>query len=100
MKLELEPDLGLARVTVSERNLLSLLVKLRQPRSRRTLVSANVYLDGGLVDGIELSLQAEPDSLHYGGRGFPAGLISPESEALLLLVEQALGGRGHNGAGS
>ena len=56
-------------MTISRRNLVSLLHKLGQPAPQRTIVSLDVYRDGKWVDDLLLVVQAEDDSSHRHGRG-------------------------------
>lgn len=65
-------------VRLSERNLRTLLTKLRDPESARTLVRR-------FPDGSTLVLKAELDTDHYGER--EPGDVHPRHEALLGEVE-------------
>lgn len=58
----------LVRVTLSERNLLTLLYRLRQQGGTKGLQSGDVHIKGMAVAGFKLQLAAEPDAAHYGDR--------------------------------
>ena len=64
---------GAIIVTVSERNLLALLSKLKRPSSAKTLVKTT---DAGFI-----MLVAEPDSEHYGTT--EPGKMHPQDEAFI-----------------
>jgi hypothetical protein len=66
-------------VTLSRRNLLSLLAKLEEPGSHRTIIKP----DGVMVI-------AESDELHYGNRFFPPGPMSPSTERLAAYLDSCL----------
>lgn len=78
MRLELRED-GVVLVTLSRRNVLSLLSKLEQKNSARTIVMRGAYVYGVLHEDLFLAVQVEPDELHYAGRE-PPGEMSPETE--------------------
>ena len=61
-------------VALSKRNLLTLLVKLYQPESSRTLIKP----DGTVI-------MAESDEVHYKGR--KPGAMHPETERLMQKIE-------------
>ena len=69
-------------VTLSKRNLLTLLHKVDDPLSTRMLVGGYTYLDGGFFDGIELVVRCEPDNAHYADREAP-GPVHPRAEAFI-----------------
>jgi len=66
-------DYGTVRVTVSRRNLRTLLAKLDEPTSQRTLVRR--------TEDHFLFITAEDDDVHYSGR--EAGEVHPREEAKL-----------------
>lgn len=76
---------GVVRVTLSERNLLALLVMLHQPWSRCTISGRYAYHDGELLDDVVLVVRSEPDELHYKGRE-PPGAMHPATEAYLAAL--------------
>lgn len=79
MRLDLHP--GVVTVTLSRRNLQSLLVKLDQPWSRRAILSKNVHNElGELVAGLVLVVQAQEDEPHYSSREEPPGPMHPATE--------------------
>lgn len=63
-------------VWLSERNLLSLLTKLYEEDSARTLVSPNN----------DFVVTAEHDADHYDGRLAPPGPMHPRTEAVLKAI--------------
>jgi hypothetical protein len=54
-------------VTLSERNVLLLLARLRHSLGKG-LISGDIYVGGQAVDGMALVIAAEPDEAHYCGR--------------------------------
>lgn len=72
MKLDIEDRL--VRVTLSKRNLLSLLTKLDMQGSHRTIFT----LDNPHA---VLVVTAETDEQHYGDREYPPGEMHPQTEA-------------------
>ena len=64
---------GPKHIVLSERNILSLLAKVRGApgESKRTLIG----------DGFTVSV--ETDAEHYGNRSVPPGIMHPETEAAL-----------------
>lgn len=88
MRLDISP--ATVVVTLSKRNLLALLQKVDDPLSARMLVSGHVYLQGGLLDGIELVVRCEPDDKHYAEREAP-GPMHPLTESF---IERVTGGDG------
>lgn len=75
------------RVTLSRRNLLTLLLKLDEPESKRTL-----WRRGSITEP-HLTVVAESDEEHYQGR--EPGEISPRTQAALDQVcDQACPGCG------
>ena len=68
----------MSMVTLSRRNLLTLLAKLEIPGSSRTIIKP----DGTYVI-------AEPDELHYQGR-VPPGPMTPETEEIATVIDHAL----------
>lgn len=79
-----DPQTRQAKVTLSRRNLLTLLHKLDMPGSARRIENNVVYVDGELNDEIMLVLCCEDDEEHYADPdrlGGPAGRMHPESEA-------------------
>ncbi len=92
MRLDLRPPV--VQVTLSRRNVLSLLAKLGQPGSVCTILSSNVYgPDGGEIDQIELVVRVEPDAEHYAARE-PAGLMHPVTEEIVRRMVDVLDGPG------
>lgn len=81
---------GVVRVTLSERNLVALLVKLHQPCSKRTISGRYAYHNGELLDEVVLVVRSEPDALHYKGRE-PAGAMDPATEQYLAAVAGGVG---------
>ena len=81
MRLDLHEN-GVVLVRLSRRTLLSLLSKLEQPASARTLVTRRAYVDGLVCDDRLLVVQVEPDAVHYADRE-PPGPMSPQTEAFL-----------------
>lgn len=69
-------------VVLSERNLLSLLVKLYQPESLRTLERWSADFQH------ILSMRVETDKEHYGDR--KPGPRSPETERIVQALQKAL----------
>lgn len=65
-----DPDGG---ITLSVRNLQTLLAKADQPGSARTLV--------GGEEAPGLMIRVETDAEHYDGRPAPPGVIHPETAA-------------------
>lgn len=84
-------------VTLSRRNLLTLLHKLERGRSACTLVSGNAYRDQVEIDDMQLVVTAEPDERHYADRE-PPGTVHPLEEAYLALAG-AIRSQPRNGAG-
>jgi hypothetical protein len=83
-RLELRLDdgrAGVVIVTLSRRNLLTLLHKLDMPGSARTITNGYCYLNRELNDRLTLVLRAEDDEAHYGERPEPPGAVHPTSEA-------------------
>lgn len=76
-------------ITLSRRNLLTLLSKIDQPASARTLFAGQGGV-GGFGDG-PVIVRAESDEVHYANRE-DGGPVSPESEAFIQEHE-----RGQNG---
>lgn len=72
MKLEVKGDL--VRVTLSKRNLLTLLTKLDHDWSAKS-----IYLDAEKPGGKKLLLVAESDDEHYANRAAP-GVMHPQTE--------------------
>jgi hypothetical protein len=73
----------MAKVTLSQRNLLALLHKLDMPGSARRLENNVVYLDGELSDSTILVLCCENDDEHYADParlGGPPGEMHPDTE--------------------
>lgn len=68
-------DGATARVTLSRRNLLTLLAKLdgHPGESKRTIYRTN-------DEGETLVVTAEEDDAHYGARGYGPGAMHPETE--------------------
>jgi hypothetical protein len=79
-RLDLDPERQTVTVTLSRRNLLSLLHKLDWPESARTIVNGDCYRRGRPVDDVLLVLRAEDDAEHYGRRSDPPGLMHPDTE--------------------
>jgi hypothetical protein len=83
-------------VTLSRRNLLTLLHKLERGTSVCALVSGNAYRDRVEINDVQLVVTAEPDEQHYVRRD-PPGEVHPLEEAHLAL-DGAVSGRPRNGA--
>lgn len=79
MKASLEPDA--ARITLSRRNLIALLVKLSIPDAK---VQIEKWDQGVLV-----TVHAEPDHLHYDQFVLPGPMSSP-TEKLIKVVQKAI----------
>ena len=84
MRLDLElgeDGRGVVLISLSERNLLTLLAHLSQSeRPNPMLAGGYVYRGGVLVDGVALVLHSEPNEVHYAEReaaGEPAGEMQP-----------------------
>ena len=71
-------DFGYVTVTLSRRNLLTLLSKLDQRDSRRMITRR-------CEDGTQLYVRVEPDEEHYTER--EPGPMSPESETFIATYE-------------
>lgn len=84
-------------VTLSRRNLLTLLHKLERGTSACTLVSGNAYRDRVEVDDVQLVVTAERDELHYAHRDAP-GTVHPLEETYLA-ADDAVRGKPRNGSG-
>lgn len=70
-------------VTLSQRNLLTLLHKLDLPGSARTLKT-----DSNVPAGCRLRVRAEDDRKHYQQRGWPPpGVMHPATEAFISEAE-------------
>jgi hypothetical protein len=85
MKLELidARDCGtVVVVTLSLRNVLSLLHKVELPGSARMLMSGHGYREGELADDLLLLVCVEDDGEHYRGREGP-GVMHPETERFI-----------------
>jgi hypothetical protein len=85
-RLELRLDdaqAGVAVVTLSRRNLLTLLHKLDMRGSARTLTNGDCYLNFVPTDLLTLVLRAEDDDAHYGERREPPGPLHPASEGFV-----------------
>jgi hypothetical protein len=86
VRADLLPELVI--VTLSERNLKSLLVKLQQP-SWRTIVSNHVYrADGTPLTNVLLVVRGEHDDVHYADRE-PPGPMHPNTEQALRLIDDS-----------
>ena len=72
-----------AIVTLSRRNLLTLLHKLDMPGSMRMLANRDSYIDGNAVTSLLLLLRAEDDPEHYATRVSPPGPVHPVTEAFI-----------------
>jgi hypothetical protein len=80
------------KVTLSRRNLLTLLHKLDMPGSARRIENNVVYVDGELNNEYILVLCCEDDEEHYADPdrlGGPAGRMHPDSEAYVRAHTQA-----------
>lgn len=88
MRLDISPAAVI--VTLSKRNLLSLLQKVDDATSARTLVGSYVYEDARLLDGIELVVCCEPDKQHYADRE-PPGAVHPRAEAFVAQMSASAG---------
>jgi hypothetical protein len=78
-------DIGIDRVvvTLSERNLRTLMHHLALAPKNTPILSQNVYAAEQPVRGFWLVVRAEDDAAHYGKRGFPPGAMSAEAEQAL-----------------
>lgn len=74
---------GIVIVTLSEHNLLALLVKLYIPGSYRTLVKDE-------NDGSRLLVKSETDKEATEINGYPPGRLSEETEALITKLKAAV----------
>lgn len=83
MRLDLPGD-GLVIVTLSRRNLLTLLAKLKRGVPG-VILSQDVYLHGTPVDGVMLVVRPASDEEAYRDR--PAGPMQPHTEAAILWAE-------------
>ena len=81
MRAVFAPDAPQVVVTLSERNLQTLLHKLTVPTSARTLVSQDVWADRTLQPHGMLVVVAERDETHYAKR--PPGRVHPHTELAL-----------------
>lgn len=97
MRLELRAD-GVVLVVLSRRNVLSLLSKLEQAHSARTIVQRGAYVYGVLHEDLFLAVQVEHDELHYADR-CPPGAMSPETEAFVASRTPSNGAPGAKDAG-
>lgn len=89
MKLKFH-DSTIIELTLSERNLLSLLTKCYIVDSARTLESGDVFAaDGEKLIGV-FRVVAEKDEDHYEGREYPPGKMHPTTEAMLSIIKQYL----------
>jgi hypothetical protein len=72
VRLDLQSDLPRAPilVTLSRRNLLTLLAKPEQPGSA-CAISENVYVNGEPFLGFAFRVHSEPDEVQYEGRPAP-----------------------------
>lgn len=77
-------DLGehVVRVTLSERNLLTLLVKLHQPWSARTIFGRYPCVGQEHREDLLLVVHAQSDAAHYAERE-PPGAMHPATEAIV-----------------
>jgi hypothetical protein len=75
-----------AVVSLSKRNVLSLLAMLGDGRVLPALASANTYRDGQR-EPLLLVVVPEPDETHYAGRPAP-GPLRPRTEALIRWNEE------------
>jgi hypothetical protein len=85
-----EKDGPVLVVTLSERNLLSLLTKLHTDGSACQIENTDVP-----DDLLFVRIQAEPDDLHYSSpsrNGAPAGPMHPLTERLVAAVREACDG--------
>lgn len=71
------PELNIVYLTLSRRNLKTLLLKLDEPDSQRTLVRHQGDGKPSLV------IHAEDDEAHYTNRDVPAGEMHPREEVRL-----------------
>lgn len=71
------------RVTLSRRNLLSLLHKLDLAGSARRIENDYVFQYAQPSDDYILVLRVEDDEQHYEGRPVPPGVMHPETEAFI-----------------
>lgn len=81
MRAVFAPNAPQVVVTLSERNLQTLLHKLTLPTSARTLISQDVWADKTLQPDGMLVVIAEGDETHYARR--PPGRVHPHSELAL-----------------
>ncbi|MGE0028051.1 MAG: hypothetical protein AB7U07_13200 [Thermoleophilia bacterium] len=89
-------------VTLSRRNLRSLLHKLDWPASARTITNGDAYRDGEPVGDVLLVLRAEEDEEHYARRPAPPGPMHPRTERAIADGASSAGKepRSSGGAGS
>lgn len=73
--MKIERSKGSITITLSERNLRALLVKLDDPESLRT-----IYLDD---DEGRVFISAQKDADHYAALGRSPGLMHPRTEEML-----------------
>jgi hypothetical protein len=83
LDLHVEESRRVATVTLSRRNLLTLLHKLDMPGSARTITNSDCWLNGTLDRGLTLVLRCEDDAEHYSKRPDPPGPMHPASEAFI-----------------
>jgi hypothetical protein len=72
-----------AVVTLSRRNLLSLLHKLDLPGSFRAITNTDVEIDGAFAPAFSFGIAAEDDGEHYAKRDDPPGPMHPQTEAFV-----------------
>lgn len=94
MKLQLfdKDDQTTVVVTLSQRNLLTLLHKLTLPWSLRMLYTQYCERDGRLDDDLLLVVRVEDDEEHYGKRGFGPGPMLAATEMFIAAAKSANGG--------
>lgn len=65
-------------IVLSERNLRVLLAKLEgYPPNSNCMIGGGSGAPGVFV-------KAEPDDVHYGGRGYPPGVMHPDTEERIV----------------
>ena len=73
----------IAIVTLSRRNLLTLLHKLDMPGSARTIFNTDVEIDEEYTQLFAFVIHAEDDTEHYAKRPDPPGPMHPASETFV-----------------
>jgi hypothetical protein len=84
-RLEIHTDKAQTHVvvTLSRRNLLTLLHKLDMPGSFRTITNSDCTVEGEFDPSVLLVLRCEDDVEHYAKRSEPPGVMHPASESFI-----------------